>query len=155
AVFKFADRAKGVALVGGLIRVQSQLRQLAGESNVVLLYSIACAKPKRFCFEALKNLLQLFLRRLRNHHTTWAGIAEGNLLCSAEIADTIEVTEKIKDEGFVAREQRENRSPKIRGLLAPYRLAAFGLQDFHTNGFDLSSEIKRLHIERKGWKIES
>src|SRR6266403_2355483 len=155
AVLKFADRAKRVALVSGLIRVQPTLRKFAGERSVFFLHSNASTKPKRFCFEALKNLLQLFLSRLRNHHTARTGVAKGDLLCRAEIADTIEVTIEINDEGLVAREQRKNRRPELRGLFSANRFAAFGFQDFHADGFDVHSEVERFHIQRKLGKIES
>src|SRR5258708_24548799 len=93
--------------------------------------------------------------RLRNHDAARASLAKRDLLCCAEIADTIEVPEKIQNEWLIGHQQRENRRPEIGGLLAVNRFAALGFQNFQANRLDVSAQIQRSDIQRKRGEVQS
>src|SRR5205814_4157367 len=111
AVFKFANRAKRISLVRGLIGVEAVLGKFSGKSCVVFFDAISRAKSKSFRFESLEQLLQCFLRRLGNHDAARAGFAKRNLFCSTKIPHTIQVAEEIENKGLSAGQQRKNRRP--------------------------------------------
>src|SRR5882757_6283904 len=147
AIFKLAHGAKRISLVGRLIGVEAVLRKFAGKRHIVGIYAVSRANAESFRFEAFEELLQLFLRWLRNHDAARTRFAESNLLRQAEIADSFQMAEKIEHKGLACGEQRKNRRPEIRGLLSAHWFAAFCLQDFQAHRFHVCAEIERLHIQ--------
>src|SRR5882672_761877 len=63
----------------------------------------------------------------------------------------LEVTEKIHDVRIVSCKGREDRRPDLRGILAPHRLAIFGLDQLEPHGFYLSTKVQGLNVQRK-WR---
>src|SRR4029434_10579897 len=131
--------------------VDHVIEKLASKGSVLFRYSSAGPKAKGFRFESFKNLLQLFLRGLRNHDRTRTSFAKCNLFRCTEITHAIEMAEEVDNKRFVAGEQRKDRRTAFRRLLSAHRFAAFRFQNFHADGLDVRSKINRLHIKGKRW----
>jgi len=94
---------------------------------------------------------QLGFAWLRKHKTAVRRLAKMNVMQFAEIADTLEMAEKIQDEEFIDRQGREERSPDSCGVGTKHRFAAFRSEQLKTDGFYIRAKVERLHIQRE-WR---
>src|ERR1700676_4208973 len=154
AVFGFADGAKGVPCILGLISIEPSPRKLLLQRGVAALYRTAGADTERLALKALKQLLELRFPGLREHQTALGGFAKMNIMKAAEFAHTIEVAGGIHHKEFVGGERGENGSPNQSSVVASHRLAAFRSQEFESHGFDVSAEIEPLDVHREWWQLQ-
>src|SRR5579864_304245 len=125
AVLWFADSTKRVATIGLLVSIQPAPGKVAFESGICRLRGAACANPKRFAPEALKQLLQLFCGWRRNNEAALRRLPPFDLPGHAEFPYAVEVAEKINRIFFFCRQRRKNLRPNLRGFASTHRLAVF------------------------------
>jgi len=155
AVFRFTDSAKCVARIGGLIGVESALGEFARERAIGRFSSGADPHAECFAFEAGKNVEHLRLGGLGNYEAALGGIAKGNFVGTAEVANTIEVAKKVQDVKFLTCQSRESSGPNLRRFISSNGFAAFCFEQFEADGFYLGAEIQYFYVQGKRRQIES
>src|SRR5689334_7165158 len=85
AVFQFANHAKSITRVRGLVRVQTAPGEVALELGVGGQNRLARAQPERFAFESVDQLAHLFLARLWDDDATAGCFAKFNFMARAKI----------------------------------------------------------------------
>src|SRR5713101_4413557 len=151
AVFGFADGAKSVASILGLVGIEPAPRKLFFQSGVAALHRTASANTKSLALKVLEEFLELRFAGPREHQAALGGFPELNFVQLAEFADAIEMAEEIDHKEFIDRQRRENRGPNHSRVLAANRFAALRLQEFESNGFDVTAEIQRFYVHRE-WR---
>src|SRR6266702_7900761 len=149
AVFRLANRAKRVAVVGRLVGVHTALGKVAFERRIGGLRCRPGSNAERLSFEAFKDLPQLLLIGLRQHEAALCRLAQGNLPRFAKLSYPLDVAEKIDDVRFVSRKSREDRRPDLRRILAPQRLAVFRFEQFEAHCLKLLETENREPLRGK------
>src|SRR5438093_9985928 len=154
AVLRFANRAKCVAIVRLLIRVQAALRQIALKCGIGGLHVFASPDAKGFAFKAFKNLTQLLLIWLWQNDATLRRFSQRNFVKLAKLSYAVDVTEKIHNVRLASRKGRKHRRPNLRGILAVHRFAVFRFDQFEPYGFHVAAKVQRLHIQGKRRQLQ-
>src|SRR6266404_8995222 len=147
AIFQFTDYTKSITRVVRLVRVQTAPGEVAFQFRVRRQGVWACAQAKRLSLKAFQQFAQLLFAWLRHNDAAARRFAKGNFARGAEIADAVEVAEKIEHERFLRNQGREDSRPDGNCVGATYRLPALGFDQLHADGLNARPQDHRFHIE--------
>src|SRR5437762_3244614 len=154
AIFQFAHHTKSIALVGGLISVQTPFGEVALQLRVGGQNGLAGAQAEGFSFEPLDQFADLLVARLRHDDAAARRFSKSDFAIAAKITDPVEVAEKIENKRLLCDEGWEDAGPDCDGVLASHGFAALGFDQLHADGLDARSEVQRFHVEGIGGKIQ-
>src|SRR5438132_2603726 len=141
AIFQFAHHTKSIALVGGLISVQTPFGEVALHLRIGGQNGLAGAQSEGLAFEPLDQFADLLVAWLRHDDAAVRRFSKSDFATGAEITDAVEVAEKIENKRLLYDEGREDAGPNGDGVLASHWLAALGFDQLHADGLDARSEV--------------
>jgi hypothetical protein len=154
SVFGFADGAKSVPRVCGLVSVEAAAREIFLQFGVAFLRGTACADAERLTLKPLKELLELGLSRLGQDKAAFRSFAIVNLMKLAKFTDSVEMTEEIDDEEVLGGKHGKNAGPNQSGIFAADGFPVFGFEQLKPDGFDVGAEVESLDIQREWGQFE-